>query len=214
MAQRSGRITCPRCGANNFDTVTACWKCGTALGSGAAAGSPAPPASTIPLTVPPVERPAQAPQQTAYTPVAYPSATTPPPALSGNTGVAKRAAFALGITIPWIGLPVGWVFMMIEDSRKQAIGRICAVWSMIGEIVLLDGGSDCRIARRFTFGGQGSEEYGVRPAKVVHSGIVFFSIFGERRTEIPVGENMIQGVVHRSLRHREQLLVPGNIGTA
>ena len=33
--------------------------------------------------------------------------------------------------MPWLGLPVGWVFMMIEDHRKQAIGRLCANWSMI-----------------------------------------------------------------------------------
>lgn len=53
---------------------------------------------------------------------------------SGDSGVARRAAIALALTIPWIGLPVGWVFMMIEDSRKQAIGRVCAVWSMIALI--------------------------------------------------------------------------------
>ena len=29
-----GRVSCTRCGANNFDTVTACWKCGESLGAG------------------------------------------------------------------------------------------------------------------------------------------------------------------------------------
>lgn len=34
-----GRVSCTRCGANNFDTVTACWKCGAALGAGSTAAS-------------------------------------------------------------------------------------------------------------------------------------------------------------------------------
>ena len=50
---------------------------------------------------------------------------------SGDFGTARRAAILLALTIPWIGLPVGWIFMMIEDSRRQAIGRICAVWSTV-----------------------------------------------------------------------------------
>jgi hypothetical protein len=53
------------------------------------------------------------------------------PVSSGDPGAARRAAIALAITMPWLGLPVGWIFMMIEDSRKQAVGRVCAVWSMI-----------------------------------------------------------------------------------
>lgn len=133
MAQRASRISCPRCGANNFDTVTACWKCGTALGGGTAA--PTPPASAATSTLPPaypVERAASLPPQpAAFAPSAPASAPT------GDSGVAKRAAFALGITIPWIGLPVGWIFMMIEDRRKQTIGRICALWSMIGLVLHL-----------------------------------------------------------------------------
>ena len=56
---------------------------------------------------------------------------------TGDSGVATRAAIALALTFPWIGLPVGWVFMMIEDRRKQAIGRTCAVWSMVALVVHL-----------------------------------------------------------------------------
>ena len=58
-------------------------------------------------------------------------------AATGDSGVATRAAIALALTFPWIGLPVGWCFMMIEDRRKQAIGRICAVWSMIALVIHL-----------------------------------------------------------------------------
>src|SRR5689334_20708673 len=138
MAQRAGRISCPRCGANNFDTVTACWKCGTALGAGTAAALPVSPPSALPSAVSSVERPASPPSQpTAYPQMGYAPAAPAVAAPSGDSGVAKRAAFALGIGIPWIGLPVGWIFMMIEDSRKQAIGRVCAVWSMIGLVLHL-----------------------------------------------------------------------------
>ena len=139
MAQRTERISCPRCGANNFDTVTACWKCGTALGSGAAAGISASLPPTVPAASYSVERaitPAQNPYGSAGAaaghPNTYMNAAPALPAASGDTGLAKRAAFWLGVTIPWIGLPIGWVFMMIEDSRKQSIGRVCVLWSVIG----------------------------------------------------------------------------------
>ena len=56
------------------------------------------------------------------------------PVSTGDPGSARRAAIALALTLPWIGLPVGWIFMMIEDDRKQAIGRVCAVWSAIALI--------------------------------------------------------------------------------
>jgi hypothetical protein len=54
----------------------------------------------------------------------------PPPA-TGDFGVAKRAAIAFALTLPFISLPVGWTFMMIEDHRRQAIGRICVIWSCV-----------------------------------------------------------------------------------
>jgi hypothetical protein len=117
MARTAGRLTCPRCGANNFDTVTACWKCSAPLTAGGAA-----PVAAAPYAVP-------------ETRVSMPSPMMAPtaayPVSSGDSGVARRAAIALALTLPWLGLPVGWVFMMIEDSRKQAIGRVCVIWSMI-----------------------------------------------------------------------------------
>jgi hypothetical protein len=120
MAQRTGRLSCSRCGANNFDTVTACWKCGAALSS---AGAPMPvmpvAASMAPMSG---ERPA---------PVFMPIAP------SGNPAMAKRAAIALALTIPFLGLPIGWAFMMIEDSRRQAIGRFCVNWSLFGLVLHL-----------------------------------------------------------------------------
>ncbi|HZP83179.1 MAG TPA: hypothetical protein VFB21_16170 [Chthonomonadaceae bacterium] len=111
MAQRAGRVTCPRCGANNFDNVAVCWKCSAPLqAAGGHSGYAAPPA---------MERPYAAPA--AYAPMMP----------DGDPAVAKRAAIALALVFPWLGLPIGWAFMMVEDRRKQAIGRFCAVWSAV-----------------------------------------------------------------------------------
>ncbi|HLV79576.1 MAG TPA: hypothetical protein VKT32_04815 [Chthonomonadaceae bacterium] len=144
MAQRAERKTCPRCGANNFETVSACWKCGAPLGPEGAG----PPAAYLPeraagfapvrspvTTAPPVMPPTGpsgygAPAGGAE----YARAVSPSAAVTGDAGAARRAAIALALTFPWIGLPAGWIFMMIEDSRKQAIGRICAVWSLFALI--------------------------------------------------------------------------------
>ena len=133
MAQRAGRLTCPRCGANNFDTVTSCWKCGAPVG--AAGMAPSAPAPTVNTPAPTAYVQERAPA--AYSQPAPMSYTAPAPAITGDSGVARRAAIALALTIPFVGLPVGWVFMMIEDRNKQAIGRVCAVWSMIGLVLHL-----------------------------------------------------------------------------
>ncbi len=114
MAQHAGRITCPRCGTNNFDNMTNCWKCNNPLVSGMGAAS---------------ER-AMAPAGYAPSPISE-RAFSAPVFSNGDPNVAHRAAIALALVIPWVGLPVGWVFMMIEDSRKQAVGRVCVVWSSI-----------------------------------------------------------------------------------
>lgn len=118
MAQRAGRVTCPRCGANNFDNVGVCWKCNAPLQTaGGQSGYAAPPAAYP--SPPGMERPYAAPA--AYAPMMP----------DGDPAVARRAAIALALVFPWFGLPIGWAFMMIEDRRKQAIGRFCAVWSAV-----------------------------------------------------------------------------------
>jgi hypothetical protein len=62
--------------------------------------------------------------------MAAPPAYTPTQS-TGDFGVARRAAIAFALTLPFISLPVGWTFMMIEDHRRQAIGRICVIWSLV-----------------------------------------------------------------------------------
>ncbi len=144
MVQRTGRVTCPKCGANNFDTVTTCYRCQSSLITGAQqpapmqggtamatdrAGKPVPMNAPLP--------PAMNPMMNA--PAQPPMMSSPPPAYmpdygnggGGDPAMARRAAVLLALTIPFIGLPVGWAFMMMEDRKRQAIGRYCANWSMI-----------------------------------------------------------------------------------
>lgn len=136
---QGGRITCPRCGSNNFDTVTACWKCGNPLGAGsspaAAAGGQrpnvtayaAPAMQPMPATMP-VPSPAGFGDRVAAT---YVSATTS----LGNPAAANRAAFWLGMLMPYFGLPIGLAFMMCDDRRRQEVGRICVLWSLLSGVI-------------------------------------------------------------------------------
>lgn len=124
MAQRAGRRTCPRCGANNFDTVSHCWKCSAPL-----SGVPSAPAAA------PVPAPAASDPLPAAVP-ARAAAYAPPLAFAdGDPAAARRAAVMLGLVFPWIGLPVGWVFLMLEDGRRQAVGRVCVLWSAIALVL-------------------------------------------------------------------------------
>lgn len=118
-AGTGGRWVCTQCGANNFETVANCWKCGTA--------------QFRPTTSPP---PAYSTPPRSETPSVLNSpvyaAPTSRNVLDGDPAVAKRAALLLALTFPWLGLPIGWAFMMIEDQRRQAIGRYCAWVSFFG----------------------------------------------------------------------------------
>lgn len=121
MAQNAGRIACSRCGANNFDTVTSCWKCSAPLGA-------APAGAVLPPLVAPNPAPLYAQERPLH---AAPLPAPLPTAVPGDQNMAKRAAVLLGLTLPFIGLPVGWVFMMIPDRGRQTIGRWCATASII-----------------------------------------------------------------------------------
>lgn len=107
----TGRVVCPRCGANNFDTVNVCWKCQAPLTT----------SSSLPPTPPSA--------------LEMPRYAAPAPTLAGDEGVAKRAALWLALTLPYVGLPIGWAFMMMSDNRqRQQIGRFCVIWSSIALI--------------------------------------------------------------------------------
>ena len=124
-----GRVVCLQCGANNFDTQAACWKCGASLASVSA--GPPPPASVRPngSVVGGVggTRPS-APSPLAVAPAsAFQSSTVDP-------SVALWSAIALGVLFPFFAIPVGIVFLMLDDRRKAELGRITLVWGILGTI--------------------------------------------------------------------------------
>ncbi len=138
MSQASGRIVCPQCGANNFDTVTACWKCSAALPSPAAAAapprqSPAPqrPQAGTASQVPQAPAPAVNPMEA----MAYRGAAAA--GVLGNPRASNRAAMWLGLLMPYFGLPIGLAFVMCDDRRRQEVGRICIWWSILSLAVHL-----------------------------------------------------------------------------
>lgn len=123
MAKSGGRIVCARCGANNFDTVTVCWKCSAPLGGAA-------PASTGVQSAPTMG----APQASSYSEPFSPRV----PITGGmtmNPQTANRAAFWLGLLMPYFGLPIALAFMMCDDPRRQEVGRICLLWSVISGVI-------------------------------------------------------------------------------
>lgn len=107
-AAATDRVLCSRCGANNFSTQAACWKCGTALGA-TAGNAPA-----------------------GHVPAIHGSATSgarPDPA------IATRAAATLGLLFPWAAVPAGLIFLMFDDRRRAEIGRAAIAWGVAGTIL-------------------------------------------------------------------------------
>jgi hypothetical protein len=43
----------------------------------------------------------------------------------------------LGLLFPYFGIPIGLAFIMCEDRRRQEIGRICIMWSLLSTVVHL-----------------------------------------------------------------------------
>lgn len=118
----TGRVRCLYCGANNFPSSPTCWQCGRPLQaarSGPSAGSPA--SSPVNASPPPV----------------LPTASRPAPILAAAApgALAPKAAAALGLMFPLVGLPVGIVFLMLDDPRKTQIGWIVIGWSAVGSVL-------------------------------------------------------------------------------
>ena len=126
---QGGRITCARCGSNNFDTVTACWKCGNPL-SAAAAAQARPPAYAAPA----MQAAAPSMSQPSFSDRAVSTVAAIPQTL-GNAAAANRAAFWLGMLMPYFGLPIGLAFIMCDDRRRQEVGRLCVMWSLISGVI-------------------------------------------------------------------------------
>jgi hypothetical protein len=133
MATSAGRVVCPRCGANNFDTVSACWKCSAPLGSASAAHTgytPSPIANPVTVQGPSSFGGPQQPSSAEG--FAYRAAGAVHQA--GDSARANRAAFWLGMTMPYFGFPIGLAFMMCDDRRRQEVGRLCIIWSLVSGV--------------------------------------------------------------------------------
>ncbi len=135
-----GRVVCPRCGANNFDTQAACWKCGASLSTAASAS-----AGPAPVAPPNMGGPTAAPSSAslrsapgsaspASLPVSPMAAASYRPATM-DPAVAIWSAIALGILFPYFAVPAGIVFLMLDDRRKAEVGRVTLVWGIIGSVL-------------------------------------------------------------------------------
>ena len=123
------RLTCARCGANNFPSSLTCWQCGTPQNGARISGSGPPPPDTRQALSPewlPQAAPGQEPP--IYSPNNY------MPREPVDPSVADRAAAFLGLFLPFAGLPVGIVFLMFDDARKARLGWIAIIWSTIGTL--------------------------------------------------------------------------------
>lgn len=54
---------------------------------------------------------------------------------AGSLTLAPKAAAALGMLFPLVGLPTGLVFLMLDDPRKTQIGWILIGWSLAGTLL-------------------------------------------------------------------------------
>ena len=111
-------MRCLYCGANNFPASAACWQCSRPLKAVSAGGSEQS-ASPLPGPLPGIGA------------VPRPLVSRP----NSESGLAPKAAAALGLMFPVIGLPVGIVFLMLDDPRKTQIGWMTIGWSVLGTIL-------------------------------------------------------------------------------
>lgn len=125
------RVRCLYCGANNFPASPSCWQCGRALQSLPASAPSAMPASS---PAPPFSGAGGA-SAGAGASGAGRAASSGANALAVNPALANKSAAALGLMFPYIALPVGMVFLMLDDPRKTQIGWITIGWSVVGSVL-------------------------------------------------------------------------------
>ena len=107
------RVRCLYCGANNFPASAVCWQCGRPLKAASAGATPAAgPAASFAHAAP----------------AAF-------PVRPAESALAPKAGAALGLLFPWIGLPVGMVFLMLDDPRKTQLGWLLIGWSVLGTVL-------------------------------------------------------------------------------
>ena len=93
--------------------------------------NPLPPQSSVPQSASPFT-----PRAASPSPAAGFAAVN---AVNSNAAAAyalsPKAAAALGLLFPWVGIPIGIVFLMLDDPRKAQLGWIAIGWSVAGTIL-------------------------------------------------------------------------------
>lgn len=120
------RVRCLYCGANNFPASPTCWQCGRPLKpmGGTERGG----ADTSAASIPAVSG-------------ALGAGPAPPVGRAGaftrgsESALAPKVAAAMGLMFPVIGIPLGMVFLMLDDPRKTQLGWTTIIWSVIGSIL-------------------------------------------------------------------------------
>ena len=113
----SDRMVCSKCGANNFSTQAACWKCGAVLGVG---------------TTTPAARVASQPLHFAVPQPHLDGAAIPVPV---DPAIAIWTGIILAILLPTLAIPVGMVFLMLDDRRRIEVGRITLLCGIVSFMV-------------------------------------------------------------------------------
>ena len=107
----AGRVRCLYCGANNFPASVACWQCSRPLKPMPAAPTAAPGVSSAP------------PPMAAVRPALV------------ESPLAPKVAAAMGMLFPYVGLPAGMIFLMLDDPRKTQLGWLLIGWSLAGTVI-------------------------------------------------------------------------------
>ena len=122
QADETARVRCLYCGANNFPGAAECWQCKRPLRA-ARAEKPLPELATAPLP----------------SPLGIPARGLPRPSSFVTDVVdpklAGKTAALLGLMFPYVGLPVGMVFLMLDDPRKVQLGWQNIGWSLVGSVI-------------------------------------------------------------------------------
>ena len=120
-AAGTGRVVCPKCGANNFDTQAACWQCSASLAGGVSGGGSAfAPARPTPSPGAPAAMPASA-LGMHQSPV--------------DPSIAIWWAVIFAVLLPSVAIPVGMIFCMLDDRRKMEIGRVMMITGVVALVI-------------------------------------------------------------------------------
>lgn len=118
------RVRCLYCGANNFPASPSCWQCHRPL-------------QTLPTDAAPTPGTARTPAPSSPPPPSTAGGASVRSAglSNGNPALANKSAAALGLLFPPVALPVGMVFLMLDDPRKTQLGWITIGWSVVGTVL-------------------------------------------------------------------------------